>query len=199
MKSWEEYRVEVPEGQAGDWSIARFTVPDAPTIQNLRYAMHGMMTVPPGVYTRLMRKGDWEPMMSDTPAEIASHLGAIYKAKGRVLLNGLGLGMVLKAILAKPDVLSVDVVEIDPDVASLVWPTYAADPRAHLHIADALSITWPREQRWDVAWHDIWPNICSDNWPTMKQLQRRYASKTDWQDSWQRPWVRRLIRQGVGR
>lgn len=191
------YKVTVPEGRSGPWRVERFEVPDKPTIQNIRYMMHGLTPVPPGTYTRLIQDGAYEPMMSDTPAEIESHLAFIYQAKGKVLLNGLGLGMVLGALLAKPDVELIDVVEIDADIISLVWPSYSSDSRITLHQADALTITWPRNKQWDYAWHDIWANISSDNWGTMKALHRKYAHRVGFQDSWQRAWVRRLYRQDV--
>ena len=28
-----------------------------------------------------------------------------------------------------------------------------------IHQADAYSVEWPADARWDVAWHDIWPTI----------------------------------------
>jgi spermidine synthase len=135
-------------------------------------------------------------MMSDTPAELLAHLDFIYRADGRVLVNGLGLGLVLKGLLLKPAVRHVDVVEIDQDIIKLVWPTYCTDPRAQLHHADAFIIQWPKESRWDFAWHDIWPALCTDNLPEITRLKRKYARKVGWQAAWGQAYIQRMKRNG---
>src|SRR6266487_2122283 len=192
-----DYRVAVPEGRSGPWRVERFTVPEM-DVKALQYALHGR-PVDPGTYTRLIRDGDHDPMMSDTPMEVRDHLAAIYEIRqrgGRVLVNGLGLGVILQAALSCPNVTHVDVVEIDRDIIDLVWPTYAADPRAHIHHADAYTISWPKGMRWNVAWHDIWPTLTTDNFPLMTKLHRKYGRRVDWQESWGRDWLKAHYREG---
>lgn len=198
MTASDDHKVAVPEGRKGPWYVERFTVEqDSPG--RLRYAMHGR-DVPPGTYTRLMRDGSWnEIMMSDTPMEMRDQFSAIFEIKqrgGRVLLNGLGLGMVLKAALASPQVTHVDVVEIEQDIIDLVWPTYAVDARAQVHHADAYTIEWQKDARWTVAWHDIWPTLCTDNLPLMAKLHRKYGRRVDWQGSWGKEMLHGLRRAG---
>ena len=188
---YSQYKVDVPEGRIGKWRVERFTVPEHDPLA-IRYALSGR-AVDPGTYTRLICDGAWDPLMSDTASEIRDHFPAFAEIRGRggrILINGLGLGVVLKAALAVPTVTHVDVVEINPDVISLVWPTYYTDPRAQVHQADAYQIEWPKDARWNVAWHDIWPNLCTDNLPLMTKLHRKYARKVDWQGSWGREWLR---------
>lgn len=188
-----EYKVSVPLGQSGQWKVERFTVPNSWTVQNFRIAQSGRQTVPPGVYTRLIHMNGWsDPMMSDTPAECLDLAPLFRRATGRVLLNGLGLGVALKGILSKRDVTHVDVVEISPDIIKLVWPTYAQDRRVQLHYGDAFTILWPKGTRWNTVWHDIWPTICSDHLVEMGRLHRKYARRCDWQESWCRNEMRRL-------
>lgn len=64
--------------------------------------------IPAGVYRRL--SCDNEVVMSNTPMEIRTCEAFIERATGRILINGLGLGMVLHAILQKPDVTHVTVI-----------------------------------------------------------------------------------------
>ena len=183
LEQWfKKYQVDVPEGKSGPWKVEKFKVKGT-EIQAMRLASEGR-GLSPGIYTRLKHEKSWDPMMSDTPAEIRDHLEIIRKAHGRVLLNGLGLGVVLKAILNKPEVTHVDVVEINQDIINLVWPTYKDNPKITLHHADAFTIQWPKGTRWNVAWHDIWPNICVDNLEEMAKLHRKYGRRVDWQDSW---------------
>ncbi len=55
--------------------------------------------IEPGVYYKLTYKG--EVIMSNTPAEVNDHLPFIKKANGKVLIAGLGLGMVITELLKK--------------------------------------------------------------------------------------------------
>ena len=61
---------------------------------------------------------------------------------------------------------------------------YIKDKRVTIINADAFEWKPPKDQRYDVVWHDIWDNICGDNLPEMTKLHRKYGKKTDWQGSW---------------
>lgn len=65
--------------------------------------------IPPGRYRRL--SNGWDVVMSNTPDGDQNLRGFLERATGRVLINGLGLGMVLHAILQKEDVTHVTVIE----------------------------------------------------------------------------------------
>ena len=205
--SWhDQYKVELPEMENDSWRVERFEVSE----DEARW--HAMSTsftpgsagrgVPAGTYTKLLRKdprpnGDVHNVtlvMSDTPAEIADHIGFIRKATGRLLIHGLGIGMCLRAVLAKPDVEHVDVVELSQPLLDLIAPHYQ-DPRVAFHCGDALTFAFPRGTRWNVVWHDIWDDICTDNWDVMKRLHRRYGRRCDWQGSWSRELVEYHLRQ----
>jgi hypothetical protein len=152
----------------------------------------------PGWYTTLSDYNDLDShghpqiWMSDTTAERADHKDPvayiqILKAE-RVLINGLGLGMVLQAALTYDHVTHVDVVENDERVIKLVGPHYSADPRVNIIHADAMEQikTWPRGSRWDVAWSDIWPTLSAKNIPSMDALHAYYRKRTQWHGCWGR-------------
>jgi spermidine synthase len=170
-------KVEIPEGAAGAWRVERFES-DA---MDFRSMIQGR-GVPVGeTFTRLMRGGT--VVMSDTPAEMRDHYTAVRNARGSCLINGLGIGMVLKAILAKPDVTDVTVVELAREVIDLVSPSYACDRVKFVH-ADAMTYQPPKGKRYGMVWHDIWDSICADNLDDMKALHRKYGPRADWQGSW---------------
>jgi spermidine synthase len=178
--------VTVPEGSIGTLRVERFTIERDDFGNFLQGMKHGRSTRP-GTYTALKDGGRiW---MSDTDAEKRDHMEAIHQIRSwqakRVLINGLGLGMVLAAALTFEHVEHVDVVEIDERVIELVGPHYAG-PRVTIHHADAYEQAkkWPAGTRWDVAWHDIWPHLCTDNLPQMARLHRSYGRRVDWQGSW---------------
>jgi hypothetical protein len=153
----------------------------------------------PGWYTRLLdttvkdEQGRSLLWMSDTTAERNDHkepVAVIELTKAeRVLINGLGIGMVLSAALTYYHVKHVDVVEKDERVIKLVGPHYLKDPRVNIIHADAYEQTkaWPRGSRWDVAWSDIWQDISDENLPGMDQLHQYYRRRTQYHGMWARP------------
>ena len=107
----------------------------------------------------------------------------------RMLINGLGLGMVLAAALTFENVTHIDVVENDERVIKLVGPHYTTDPRVQIHLADAYEQArdgWPPGLYWDVIWSDIWPDLCLDNLPEMTRLLRSYGRRCGWHGCWGR-------------
>jgi hypothetical protein len=150
-------------------------------------------TIPPGDYVCLLRKATpmelrdieeeriadsfspdegYVPIMSDTPTEIREHGAALANADGRVLIVGLGLGVLVSALLANPDVEKITVVEIDRDVIALTGRYYADHPKVEIVNADILDYarqlkdehgTRPDEVIFDYAWFDIWSHIADRN------------------------------------
>ena len=180
--------VDVPEGKSGVWRVERFTVSaDDIRLHNLRCAIKpgmGNRMMKEGAYTRLVRGS--EIVMSDTHAEKRDHIAPVRMAKGVILLNGLGLGMVLNACLLKPEVEQAIVIEASDDVIALVADHYKGKFPGRVDIlkADALDYQPPKGVRFGMVWHDIWDGICSDNLRDMTKLHRRYGVKADWQGSW---------------
>lgn len=142
----------------------------------------------------------WRPVMSDTPAEIEEHQHAIIHASGDVLIHGLGLGVLVSALLAKPDVRHIDVVEIDPEVIALTGRYYSSDPRVRIWRGDCMHKHWPKGKRWDYVWHDIWSDISSRNLRAEEaehgisygMLFKRFEDRADMQGAWAYSDARRM-------
>lgn len=181
----------VPTGSSGRWRVERFVVPPR-SIEGLRCSMLGR-SVDPGNYTRLVR--DQDTIMSDTPAELQDFLGVIRLCCDQVLVNGLGLGCFVRAVLLNPTVTRVTVIEHSTDVINLVGPSFEGDSRLQIIWADAMDWTPPKGVRYSVAWHDIWDNICTDNSPEIRRLKRKYCKRVDWQGAWSETKCLRLRRQ----
>jgi hypothetical protein len=176
----------------GAWQIERFRVTHADLIGQHGEILATGRGVPPGSYTRLTHHG--RVIMSDTPDELRDLAPVLRRAHGRVLVNGLGLGCVVKALLATPAVTHVDVVELDADLIALVGPAYRG-ARCTIHHGDAFTYPWPPGARWDVVWHDIWPLISVQNLPQMAALHRRFAARCSWQASWGAAWLAEQLHQ----
>lgn len=186
-------KVTVPEGTSGPWAIERFTISEHAA--RMALFSYGSRKPSPGTYTRLTYNS--QTIMSDTPAECRDHSEPVRQAKGHILINGLGLGLVLFNSLMKQTVDHATVIENSEDVIKLAGPFYKELYGDQLDIVycDALARKPPKGVRYDMVWHDIWPNISADNWEDMKVLHRKYGRRADWQGSWCRREVKRLVRQ----
>ena len=216
MGWYEKYKVDVPVGECGDWTVERFTFDRRAADMERTRAMFtfsgGGRGVPEGTYTSLKRRGYL--VMSDTPDEIRDHLGPIHEVvhavkrgeKPTCLVHGLGLGMVAKAMLDE-GAAKVTIVEQSSDVIDLVgkhllhalggseevFEGYEANGSRswatdRLSIINDDALTWQplKGAKWDVLWHDIWDDLCTDNLPEMKILHRRFGRRSRWQGSWGR-------------
>ena len=172
--------IDVPDGTSGDWKVESFEVGVGDFSQTIS-AMKTGRYVPYGKYKRLLHGSTC--VMSNTPDEIRDFSNFVYVAKGDILVNGLGLGVLLKALLNKPEVLSITVIEKSKDVIDLVSPSYK-DDRLTIINADAYEYQPPKGKRYDAVWHDIWNHICADNLDGMKTLHRKYGRRSDYQESW---------------
>lgn len=170
----------VQESQAGIARIEHFEVSDADS----KFSALRRGYVRPGKYARLYVGGCL--MMSDTDMERGSNMRVLLKSHGNVLIAGLGIGMILHPILAKPEVVRVTVVEKCQDVIDLVSPTLTS---AKMSIINADIFQWkpPKGEKWNTIYFDIWPDICTDNLTEMATLHRRFSRRLvagGWMGSW---------------
>jgi hypothetical protein len=174
---------DVPEGTSGDWTIKKFTVSESESKMD-RILSHSLRYVPAGTYTGLYRGRT--VIMSDTPDEISDHLPVMMKAQGKVLIVGLGLGVVLNAIAKKPETSSVTVIEKSEDVLNLVKSHYENKYPGKIEFihSDIFDYKPKSTDKWDFAWFDIWDDLCEDNLEEMATLHRKYARKATWKASW---------------
>jgi hypothetical protein len=176
----------IPEGWEGLWFIQKTKVKMMQiTLHNGEYR-----TLPAGVYTALFRMTDstmhryppGEVVMEDTPFELRTHLTFMLKAGGNVLVTGLGLGCVVRGLLANPAVDHITCIEKSQDVLRLVQPHMPKTDRLAIIHADALEWTATTTQTFDYAWHDLWTNRdvgepSLDEWHTRLILNCRHKAK----------------------
>lgn len=140
-----------------------------------------------------MHLGNGEVVMDDSLIELRRHLPIWLAARGRVLVTGLGLGCVVRGLLASQDVEHIDVVEIDETILDHVGSEFSGNERVMLHHGNALTCKMPA-RRWDFAWHDIW---CEGSGLQLLhvKLLARYQKRCTRQGAWMLPrMVKRLSR-----
>lgn len=192
-------RCRVPEMRSldGRLSVERFAVGES-DLGNYFEAVKYRRGTRPGEYTRLIM--DNQLWMSDTDAERRDHYGPVLShhhfPEAPALVNGLGLGCVIGALLDHPETPYVDVVEVSDRVLDTVGAWFVSEygSRVRLHHDDALTIRWPVGSAWGVVWHDIWPHLSEDNLTDMARLHRMYGRRARWQGSWGRESILRQRR-----
>ena len=185
--------VDVPDGISGEWEIKTVEKKHDP-LGDIMEAYHNAgRYVPPGTYKKLICEG--ATVMSNTPDEINDFRFFLQWAEGSILINGLGLGVLLKGLAEKEELTDITVIELSLDVVKLVGSTFANNPKIEIIQGDAFEWQPPKGKRYTCVWHDIWNTICSDNIEEMKKLHRKYGRKAGYQGSWCRKECERLRRE----
>lgn len=137
--------------QIGNFKLSHFTVDN-----NDSYAMfHG---ISPGNYIRLTHCGD--VLMSNTPMEKRTNKDFVTNAHGKVLIGGLGIGLILLAIQDNPMVDKITVVEKNQEVIDLVASQLPLKDKVEIICADVYD--YIPEGLYNTIYIDIWSYINKD-------------------------------------
>jgi spermidine synthase len=172
--------VALPGGSSGKWTVYQATVsPEKAMMDSLKHCMAGFpeMSVSPGTYTVLARATTHGPevMMSNTQFEYRTNIEFVGRAHGQVLVNGLGIGMLLRPLAARAEVERITVVEKDRDILQLIAPHYQdLIDAGKLRIIHGDAFKYVPDQYYDCIMHDIWPTTSTYNLTEMIALKRRY-------------------------
>lgn len=182
--------------QHGLWKIERVEIP-AHTVARFLVGFDSQ-TVLSRFTGATLHHARGEVVMEDGVIELRRHLPIWLKARGRVLVTGLGLGCVVRGLLANRDVDRVEVVEVDPFIARVVGREFAGNPRVGLLLGDALTVDEDAlPGRFDCAWHDLWKE--GDGLQRLHaRLFRQFMGRCGPQGAWALPRFvkRRLVDAG---
>lgn len=186
----ERLKVQVPLGESGGVEVTQFRF-DVTTPWN-------RPTPRPksGLYTGLRKAEDPPGMwwMSDMPNEIMEQwdfLHALQRAPrdSRILIFGLGLGVVLHAALLMEHKGPFDVVEKDARVLALMkehyeWEARICRAEVRFHLADAFEWEPPEPARWHLGYADIWRDMSEANLEGIAKLRARFGPRCVWFGAW---------------
>ena len=147
-----------------------------------------LFTMEDGVYVRLHVKD--ELMMSDTRMEKLTNLDFINEAKGKVLIAGLGVGLILNGLKTKinsGEVTEIVVIEKYQDVIDLISPKF---PNVKIICADIFN--YETKEKFDTIYFDIWATIGTDNLDEIKKLHNKFKFnkvKGGWMNSWMKEYL----------
>lgn len=103
--------------------------------------------------TQLKIKG--KVVMIDDPMHWIGMKRLAEACRGKVLVAGLGLGLILHHLATNKNVKSIDVVEINKDVIDLIKPLLPNDDRVRIHPDNVLSYKWVHGD-YDTIVLDLW-------------------------------------------
>jgi hypothetical protein len=186
--------------EKGVAKISRFELSDYEArFENIMNRADYLFKLQAGTYCRLHVEG--ELMMSDTPMERKSNLNFIENANGRVLIAGLGLGMIILNILDKEEVTEVVVIEKYKDVIDLVEPKFT-HPKLKVICSDIFFWKPAKGEKFDTIYFDIWGDVSQGNLEEMTELHNKFKSKLNrvnpksFMDSWMKSYLKRAVRRG---
>jgi len=166
----------IPPGKIGKAEIAH----DSPSqFERLHGLLHGMPLYR-DTYVRLLVNGS--TVMTDAEFERRSNKPLLQNASGNALIAGLGIGLVLSPLQTLCD--SVTVVELNPDVITLVAPHF---PWCNITQGDIKTWKPPSGTKYDTIYFDIWPQISADERKESGILKRKfkpYLADDGWMESW---------------
>ena len=141
-----------------------------------------------------MHKPPGEVVMEDSLRELRRHLPIWLRARGKVLVTGLGLGCVVRGLLASDHVEQVTVIEIDEGILRVVGKEFEGNARVRLIHGDAFTVELG--EQFDFAWHDI--HAMDDDSPHLDvlhtRLLMRFHRQCAIQGAWQLP---RFFKRGA--
>ncbi|HRV85499.1 MAG TPA: hypothetical protein P5275_11580 [Saprospiraceae bacterium] len=185
------FKSTIPAAVHGNVRIEKFEVQPIDEVEHAE----ALKSIPfwsrrvPGRFTRMYI--DQTVMMTDLYEEWWSQRHAIQEAfvrGGHILISGLGIGMIIEAIL-KPHnspVKHVTVLEANASVIQLVAPHMLARYKDRLEIIHTNALTWtpPKDAHYEAVWHDIWPYPMLVPEEEIDCLRNKFAECSDWQGFW---------------
>jgi predicted membrane-bound spermidine synthase len=128
-----------------------------------------VLIVHDGLYVRLHINGTlW---MSDTNMEKVTNSEFVRNANGKVLIAGLGIGLIIRNIQDKPEVKEIIVVEQSQDLIDVIQPYF---PDVKMICSDIHDYTPEKDEKFDTVYFDIWQSLNTDNIVEMNGLARKF-------------------------
>ncbi len=170
-------------------------------LYNLRAARdgHAFMTMYEGTYVKLIIDG--KLFMSDTNMEKLTNSDFIQKANGKVLIAGLGIGLLLENLMKKlksKEITEIVVVENNKNVIDIVAPFFK-DKKIKIIEGDIFN--FKTGDKFDSIYFDIWESINQDNYKEMKELHKKFKYNLNRENSlcYMNSWMKEYLQKEIQR
>ncbi|MHA1285985.1 MAG: hypothetical protein ACTSPB_01155 [Candidatus Thorarchaeota archaeon] len=145
--------IDYPEDTIGSASITKTEYDEGFQLMEGVDGYELSQTIEPITITELNIDG--ETVMIDDPMHWIGMKKLAEACEGRVLIGGLGLGLILHHLVKNDKVSKVDVVEINEDVITLIKPLLPRDDRVTVHHHDIFAHRWVHRD-YDTIVLDLW-------------------------------------------
>ena len=129
-------------------------------------------------------------VMSDTQMEQTTNGEFLRQAEGRVLIAGLGVGLIVYPLLGRKNVTDITVIEKHQDVIDLVQPHLEHEK---LQVVCADIWEWEPEGVYDTVYLDIWNEVNVDNYDDMVRLENKFRPSLRYDYSWMGCWSESIL------
>jgi hypothetical protein len=123
---WRTPASEIPAQQVGKYEIIKKPIGRGQSLDmEGTFGYDEAVFLEPTTITVLREKGkpEEEVIMSDAPMEYYSMWELVARTRGpKVLLGGLGLGILANLLASRPDIEEITVIEISPEIIQMVKP-----------------------------------------------------------------------------
>ena len=139
---------------------------------------------------KLVDKKLHEIVMSSSKMEQKTNEKVIEKANGKILIAGLGLGMILFQLQEMKNVEKITVVEKSLELISFIKMIVGDKLSEKINIVNSDIFKYETDEKFDLIYFDIWNNVCGDNWEDMIELKMKFKKnisskpKRDYIFSW---------------
>lgn len=165
MEIYKDMSKILKDGRVGNFELSHFKITENDFRARFREG------IPCGEYVRLAN--GWDCVMSNTPMEKRTNADFVHNAHGKVLIGGLGIGLILLAIQDKPEVTNITVVEKHIEVIELIKEQLPLNEKVEIVCADVFD--YKPLFKYNTIYMDIWSNINSAIYEEeMKPLIKRY-------------------------
>lgn len=177
--------------KVGDFELSHFEIG-----KNNMYAIwHG---IPCGKFIRLTHRGS--VVMSDTDMEKRTNLAFVRNAHGKVLIGGLGIGLIILAVQDKLDVEKITVIEKNREVIDIVADQLPLNEKVEIVNADVFEHI-PAE-KYNTIYMDIWNYINEDVYrkqmkPLISRYRRYLVPKTEDENRYIDCWCKYQAKNGI--
>ena len=173
IDQWNTVASKYPRGSVGNWRIT-----DRIQTEGI-YKMqeeNAFYYVPESINLTVIEENDltWftdEPRNMYALAEIG-----LFRARGHVVVGGLGLGLIHSFLILNPRVKSVTTIEIAPELRYLVWPYVRTHLNDELIIGDFYDIMQKLDRADTIITDFIFGSQNDKNWQELVD-QREFCTK----------------------
>lgn len=150
--------LDLPEMKIGEYRVAHKTY--QPEFRFDMLGRGGYVRFDSKIVLRMLFHKDmlW---MSDSPSEIEDMERLAERVNGKVLVAGLGMGLLTEILARNPEVHAADVIEISPEIVEMVSPFLSG--KVSVAVADFREWLEQADGDYDAVILDIWSELNLDD------------------------------------